>query len=63
MHPSLLARATTYFTPQPTDLVPLRKLVSPQGKQLSLKVDFAALNEANDSPEVPTRVSDAVFAA
>jgi hypothetical protein len=35
----------------------------PQGKQLGLKVDFAALNEANNGPEVPTRVSDAVFAA
>ena len=63
MHPSLSTRATTYFTPRPTDFVPLSKLVSPQGKQLSLKVDFAALNEANDSPEVPARVSDAVFAA
>jgi hypothetical protein len=63
MHPSLSTRATTYFTRRSTGVAPLSKLVSPQGKQLSLKVDFTALNEANNGSEVATRVSDGVFAA
>jgi hypothetical protein len=63
MRPSLLKRFIVPLTSQPTACVSSSKLVPPQGKQFSLRVDFAALNEASNGPEVPTRVSDGVFAA
>lgn len=63
MHAWLPKQDITHLTFRSSDFGPLSELVPSQGKQLGLKVDFAALEEANNRPEVPTRVSDAVFAA